>query len=171
MKHWNYLNVWSLKSPFLNSTSYRFRNAFPVCRVTRNTENYLWTLTKPGVSVSPSCFQSSSVSSSRSASFCFLRLLLLQRLCPGLGWTAVSHSHLLNLLPPLLVFLPFLFIQVAFAQGDRARAALAEPALLQWWTAGGEVGPKWSHSPSVCIDTSCTCLNSDVRVKCEREAV
>lgn len=30
MKHWNYVNVWSLKSPFLNSTSYRFRNAFPV---------------------------------------------------------------------------------------------------------------------------------------------
>lgn len=108
MKHWNYLNVWSLKSPFLNITSYRFRNAFPVWRVTRNTENYLWTLTKPGLSVSPSCFQSSSVPSSRSASFCFLRLLLLQHLCPGLGWTAVSHSHLLNLLSPLALS-PFSF--------------------------------------------------------------
>lgn len=142
MKHWNYLNVWSLKSPFLNSTSYRFRNALPVWRVTRNTENYLWTLTKPGVSVSPSCFQSSSIPSSRSASFCFLRLLLLQRLCPGLGWTAVSHSHLLNLLPPSCSFSLF------FSSRSRSHkeTELGQRWRSQLFFSGGQQGAKSGQS-------------------------
>lgn len=142
MKHWNYLNVWSLKSPFLNSTSYRFRNALPVWRVTRNTENYLWTLTKPGVSVSPSCFQSSSIPSSRSASICFLRLLLLQRLCPGLGWTAVSHSHLLNLLPPSCSFSLF------FSSRSRSHkeTELGQRWRSQLFFSGGQQGAKSGQS-------------------------